>query len=258
MVIIEHITIGVSRAQSIALMAIYRQHQEQLKHRAIDVGTFPVTLRPHTLVQFGGGLHYQSGGDEIWSCGVRLLTLAGNLPIADSETYMNSVAGPLLTWFKASTSSMNNQASLKFVKVNKIDAAGHYSEPGTPFTHFYAANQMGNAPMTLPFDSCCVFTWESDQAAGPAHRGRIYPPNSFTVSGGKISSDDRTFHANAGKALIGLLGAADAGDTTAVPSIMSNIDQAFRHIFAVSVDDLPDQQRRREAAIASSRTTVSV
>jgi hypothetical protein len=110
----------------------------------------------------------------------------------------------------------------------------------------------------MPYDVSAVMTWESDQARGLAHRGRIYPPNVPQLAGGKIIDADVTLIANAGVSLIDLLGAGDAGATTAIPSILSSTDQAFRHIFAVSVDNIPDVQGRRDNAITGSRVTVNV
>jgi hypothetical protein len=217
-----------------------------------------MTLRPHTLVQFGGLIHFGGGGVDEWSCGVRLLTLDGNLPIADPAAYMDSIAAPLLAWFRDSDSDMSSAADISFVKVNNIDAAGHYSDPSGTNEHIYASAQSGSKSNALPFTTSVVYTWESDHSRGPAHRGRIYPPNVPDMTAGLIDTTNRLKHANAGVALIDVLGSGDAGATTAVPSIMSNIDQAFRHIFKVSVDNLPDRQKRRQNAVTPTRVTVDV
>lgn len=212
----------------------------------------------HTLVQFGGKIQYASGTD-VWSCGVRVIEIGPPVvPITDPAGYMAAIKTPLHDWFTAPASRMNAAATIEFLKVNTIDEDGHYADPTTTHQTAFAAGSHGDRASSVPYESCAVYSWETDVARGFASRGRIYPPNVYSLSDGELDSANRVIHATAGVALIDLLTAGATGGSTAVPSVFSKHGFEFHSIFACTVDNLPDRQSRRENAINSVRSRVAV
>lgn len=211
----------------------------------------------HTLVQMGGTITYTSGTD-VWSCGIRCVEITGPGPFPDPAGYMADIKTPLATWFHAAGNKIQASSSLDFLKVNNIDEFGHYTDTTNTNRTDYSPVILGGTTQAVPLESCCVWTWETGRARGPAHRGRIYPPNSYSLSNGEMASAERTAQANAGKALLAVLQAGDTGSGTCQPGVFSSSSSVWFPITGVSVDSLPDRQSRRENKIKGARTLVAI
>jgi hypothetical protein len=179
----------------------------------------------------------------------------------DPAAYLTAIATPLATWFSASASKMCSLATLRFVKANNIDAAGHYADATTTHVHDYADGIVGFAAPVGPQFISRAITWETANARGPGHRGRIYPPNATVAIGTsafKTSGTDRDVNTAAGASLIGVLkNASGANGVKGKPVVASKVNGALVTITGVSSDDVYDVQRRRKNRIKGSRSTIT-
>jgi hypothetical protein len=205
-----------------------------------------VAYAPHTLVQFGGPNTSLGVADEIWQCNIRGIAPGGG-PIADEDTYLGEIHDALKTWFQSIGASMCNESSLEYVKVNAINAAGHYAEAGQTHEYLYAPAAAGNADVKVPsfLSNCIVF--RTIVARGPGSHGRIYPPNySIPVAlGSSISAPDQNNVRDSGQALIALL--KNTGGTQHLsPSVVSKTGGVVQPITRVGCSNLYDYQSRRK------------
>lgn len=221
----------------------------------------------HALLEFGGSLLSASGAsNEVWSCGIRVVSFnsLGAIPESEIEGFLDALASgahaqttTLPAWFTASANKMSPWATLKHIKLNNIGSDGKYSNSGITHVRDVTATPAA-ATIGVPAFLSLAYTWETGKTRGRAHRGRIYPPNPmFSVTGSKISSADATTNATAGKNLIQLINAAhcdDAGSDRLQAMVMSRIDGSKNAITGVSSDDVYDVQRRRKNAAISVRS----
>src|SRR3982751_1703199 len=204
----------------------------------------------HALVAFGGDL--PSG--EIWNCGVRVIGGNGGF-LANPDNYLNDLYPLLQTWFSATANGMRNDASLKYVKANNINAAGKYNE-GTTHIHTYGSPPTGgNVPWLLPFVSC-AWSWTTAISRGMASKGRIYPPVTSGTQGGTnyLSGADTTKFIAGAKALLSALRLTGLGSPSEQPQISvvspgtpknGNVG-ASHQITGVRIGNVWDVQRRRK------------
>lgn len=214
---------------------------------------------PHVLVAIIGG--WSSDDEEVWENTVRLRGDGGGGVALDPEAYLTAIKAPLATWFSAVGTNMSPRAQLKTVKVNHVGADGRYVDPGTTHLRDYLPVVGGGAPYTgsnlLPGKTCLAYTWETDLARGPGHRGRIYPPNTFdtNVSPFRVSNANAAINAANGAGLLAVLkntGGADGA--RGIPVIASRLAGQITDITAVTSDNIYDVQRRRGNRIPSVRS----
>lgn len=218
----------------------------------------------HYLLQFGGPRNTLN--DELWTCGIRMVPVGGDLDPADTKTYLDTVCVPALAaWIARAGSLVGNTAKLGFAKLNRIAPDGTYAEPLT-ISYFWAtpvagASSSTNVAAMIPQCSL-VITWETDTVSrGLASRGRIYSPAP------SVAPDAMTGLFAAGLALgvvtsAGLLikalkGAGGAGSM--VPNIVSDGGAGVAHrIDKVSVDNKVDIVRKRANGIVAARSRAAV
>jgi hypothetical protein len=175
--------------------------------------------------------------------------------VADPDAYLAAILTPLKTWFGAVGNKINSGATLTYVKCNNIGPDGKYN---SPTTHQVATSQTGGAgsPVTPAF--CCVaFTWETGLLRGPAHRGRMYTPNSgwsVTLGTSQISTADMNSAASSGKSLLQALQYAPGGGAAAVVPVVASKTGALHLVTGCSVDNIMDVQRRRKNHLAATRS----
>jgi hypothetical protein len=211
---------------------------------------------PHALLTFGGTWSDQPS--EIWACNVRLSADGGGGVTLDTAGLMNDIYAPLSTWYALPASRMSSDSKLMFLKVNMIGDDGKYVSRTATNRHDYVGTLGGATPAAPQFCSL-AYSWSTANARGPAHHGRIYPPNAafVIVNGSKISAADATINTAAAKALLTVfrnVGGADGRRGT--PVVASNIGGAIQPITGVSTDDLYDVQRRRKNRIVPTRSAI--
>jgi hypothetical protein len=212
---------------------------------------------PHLLVAFGGVWDDQPG--EVWECTLRGLVQSGDDPAAfDSDAYLASVAPSLSTWFSGGVALMAGHAQLKWLKCNAINATGHYTHPTTSVFDYSGTILGSGGSLVTPGFCSLAYTWETGIARGRAHRGRMYPPNSwplatpFTVSAANANSNGA-----AGAALLHALDNGASGIATQEINfgIFSALDASHHNIVACTSDNIFDVQRRRKNRVPSVRGT---
>lgn len=216
----------------------------------------------HVLVEFGGQLIDNGTADEIWACGVRCIDANSGGYTADPDEALNVMHQALAEWFAAPASGMSVRSTLTYLKINNINAAGHYASNET-HAYYWGTPVPGGANQAAPAFCSVAMTWETGVTRGLAARGRIYPPN-FTEApnGSNISAAGRDRVRDAGYALLHdvIAGTTRAGDTEdmLVPSVVSGVGAgAHRPIIAVTCDDVYDVQRRRKNQTKSTRSAPS-
>lgn len=201
---------------------------------------------PHTLVQFGGFNTSLGTADEIWQCNVRGIAPGGGA-IADEDTYLGEIHDALKAWFGGDLASMANSASMDYVKVNAINAAGHYADESQTHQYIYSPAIPGQAAPSVPSYLSCCMVFRTIVARGVGSHGRIYPPNyAIPVSAGaSISAANQNNVRDAGQALIALL-KNNAGTQKLVPSVVSKTGAVVQPISRVGSSNLYDYQSRRK------------
>lgn len=219
-----------------------------------------MTYIKHAKAEFGGSLLSSVGGAEIWACTLALHTgQPAGYWLANPQSYANLV-GPLLkAWFIDPANTLPSNAQLEYLKVNNIDAAGHYAEP---VTHQYlvTGTVKGPTPANLPsFCSVCT-TWETGNKRGPAHRGRMFLPNyTYSADGSFLQAAIPPLVVATGKKLLSVfLQNEPTGGLLVRPCVVSKIGTgALQEINGVSCDNIYDFQSRRKNRLNGLRTTVT-
>jgi hypothetical protein len=218
---------------------------------------------PHTLVAFGGPLTTLSPGDQ-WQCGVRVRMLdpdgiSWRGGAVDPAAYMAAIQAALLAWFKTAAVTtagsenlgMRNDATLAWLKVNNIDAAGHYAS-NVSHRFDYAAAQTGVivANALPPFVTAAV-SWLTAIQRGPGHRGRVYLPLGLASlhNTGQMTVTEQTQCNGTGKRLLDVLKNFTDTSGTAVPVVASGINGATNTITGIATGNVYDVQRRRKEQI---------
>lgn len=217
---------------------------------------------PHTLFAFGGQLAEPVGRAEVWECGIRGLdhNTQGPVPDGQLDAWVAWYATKLQNWFTDQNALQSSGASLQYLKINNINAAGKYANPGNTHLHDFGSGVVGHQAPTLPNFLSIVYTWETGLTRGRAHRGRMYPPNGVSpFSGGMINSAEAGNHAQAAKLFIQNVlytGASAPFEDYLEPQVFSRLDGSHHPITGVSCDTIIDVQRRRKNQAVGTRTAI--
>lgn len=218
-----------------------------------------MSYRPHTLVAFGGTLPEtdDTTQNEIWECTVRGYSPGGSqLPLSDPNGYMEQMAPALSAWFSNASHNMANTARLTYVKVNNINANGEYSDPGATNRHDFTP-VAGGGVHSMPSYLTLAFSWTTAFLRGPAHAGRIFPPNFVgNFAGAAVSQTTVDAAVAAATSLLDCLRQHD-GDLGFIPIVASKIGAATHEIQGVRVGNIIDRQSRRRNAVAETYTAAS-
>jgi hypothetical protein len=133
--------------------------------------------REHGYLQWGGSL---PGGEE-WSCGLRFAATEGiTVPIGvvadwDYEAMLDMFVPIVSDFHHDSLMGISSRANLEFLKFNRIDVTGHYSES---ITHQRVVGPLGGGLSSgHPANQVAlVVTLTTAVTRGPAHAGRFYLP----------------------------------------------------------------------------------
>lgn len=214
--------------------------------------------RPHTLVEFGGELAQRDGTPDIWACGIRTIAHNEQAPAPNPAQFLDAIATALAAWFTSNSQAMANTASLTYLKINNIDAAGHYADPTNTNVHNFGAGTVGASAGIAPSFCSVVTTWETNNARGLAHRGRIYLPNyTFPSVGSQLATGAPTTVAQSGEKLcVDVLGAGRSAsyENYLEPWVFSKTLAQAHPIVAVTADNVYDVQRRRKNQVSATRS----
>lgn len=219
---------------------------------------------PHTLVAFGGTINGQTGKD-VWQCGIRGGSFnAPGTPFGNSDAFIAQLFPDLSAWYSSAAQNMHLDCTLDWLKINDINALGHYIDP-TTHRHDYSpvVAPVGTGRATPAYMSLC-YTFGTAKARGRAHKGRIYPPNGGygCSKGSETAASSAAGAAASGELLLSKIVNASDVATTGVdkfdPCVYSAIDGSYNRITTVSCDCLFDEQHRRKEQTVTTRSTVNV
>jgi hypothetical protein len=215
---------------------------------------------PDILVTMSGTLEEISPSDEIWQCGVHLSAIPAPTGTVDLQTYVDTIATALGTWYSASGSAMCSTSHLTQLKAAYKDATGHYAF--APGVHTYGTPPAGNtATQGGPSFTSIAYSWTTGITTGKRGRfGRIYPPNyTYPPFGAAITGANAALAATAAKALLNIL--VNAGGSGVLhnmtPVVYSGVAGAAYPITGVRVGNVYDVQRRRKDAVPETYATVA-
>ena len=215
---------------------------------------------PHVLFAMGGS--WINDNTEIWECTVRLQANGGGGVTLDCGAYLTDISNDVQSWFEAGANYTSSSATLKWIKANHVDAAGHYVDSTTTHVFDYSGTIVGINPDRAPGFCSLAYTWETANARGPGHRGRIYPPNNTfvtTSSAFKVNDAARDYNATAAtQLLIALQNRGGADGRKGVPVVASKVNGAIVPIIGATSDNIYDVQRRRKNRIVGTRSAVHV
>lgn len=218
---------------------------------------------PHIYVQFSGAI----ANGEVWSSGCRVRSLKGAVTTAQLQTWIDGIKTRIAAEFNSSASGgLGAGASLTSLKMNNIDATGHYADQGnTAVTSWNPAISFGAQP-TLPEFCSVVVSLQTAFAHGRAHAGRQYWPNYALPLDGlcppSATAAGRTAALAWHKRVMSIIcnGAPD-GDPDQSKSfqlvVASSIDGSIHDVTQFAMGNIVDVQRRRKNAYKETYVTAS-
>jgi hypothetical protein len=203
--------------------------------------TYPAGL---SRIVVGGYLFGPQGDD--WATSLHLLDLQGR----STPPPINAVRDAFSAWFQRADARISQDASLRWVKANRIDGEGHYRDQTTNETTVGGTDGVagGKAGSTFPQISVAVSLLTAN-SRGYGNRGRFYPPMSVVTLGsdGHISSGQTQEIATAASSLISSL-QSDALQGWRVV-VASKPGGVAVPVIRVAVGDVVDNQRRRRQSL---------
>jgi len=230
-----------------------------------------MAYQPHTLVQLSGTLGPVADPTEIWSFGLRVGSYeSGGGSVTDMPTlletqlYLAEIV-PLLTTAIANNSSLRTAGSVcrvDTIKANAIGPDGKYFYDETVSAEVQFPLGSSIAAVQHPFQSSKVVTLETGRTRGKAARGRIYVPAPINVMSNGGTWDVLQAEVDAWADVIGSLNvqSVPTGRTWYV-GVFSSTGDLFtnaRPVEAVSMDSVPDTQRRRANDLVGVRLTSDI
>lgn len=192
-----------------------------------------------------GGYLFGPTGDD-WATSLHLLDLQGRSTPPD----ITAVRDAFSTWFANNQARISSDASLAWVKANRIGPDGRYRDQSTNETSVGGASGQsgGYSGSTFPQVSVAV-SLLTGISRGYGNRGRFYPPMSCVTlaSNGHISPGQTQEIATAAAGLItALQSGALSGWRVVVASKPGGVAVP---VTRVAVGDVVDNQRRRRQSL---------
>lgn len=204
----------------------------------------------HCLVAMGG--HFTvPGGTEVWESTIRVTPTGSPGHMPDPGSYMLEIAAAIGSWFQHADTAAATTTFLDYLKVNNIDADGHYHDGFTNIFN-YPQPTAGTGVEKLSIIECVAMSWGTEVTRGKAARGRMYFPNRAVVPDTPglitVSAAGAHFVWVRAWALLEILRNV-AGTQQAVPVVVSRSAGIMRIIESVRVGRVVDVQRRRKNAV---------
>lgn len=195
----------------------------------------------HLYLQWGGKLP----GNESWSCGLRFAAVV-DVNSGDPAGMLAGVTTAVQAFHTAALTTTSPDCKLSFVKLNMINATGHYALQST-FEQIVADVAGGGSATTrYPNQVALAVSLITDVSRGPAHRGRFYVPmpTAIVAADGLISTSARDGVKTAATTFLNSLNAVNANYDVAVFSRKQGAP-AHRLVTGIEVGRALDTQRRR-------------
>lgn len=242
---------------------------------------------PHYLASFGGTLTVDNVIKDIWNTNIRFVASPvgqylgqGNWSNADHTSVASAdilaVLYPKLAAFHprifptgggSGAIGVKSAARLEYLKISKIDAAGHYSDP-TTYEHFWTPGLQGGLGDTVPWFVTAALSFTSDMTRGLGSAGRSYLPVAVapTSAAPTLPLNSMTNYVNLAKALLDCFAnnnvALATNTITTCPVIASGgskktptVPGKLYAISGVRVGNVIDVQRRRKNALTEIYTS---
>lgn len=186
------------------------------------------------------------------------------MPEVDAPT-LAAVAADVGAWFPKLTGaggvSIINNAQLTSIKLNRIDAAGHYVDSPT-MEHTYPSPIAGGFIGSLPPQLSMAATLATAVPRGRGSKGRMYLPPNTTVSS-VVVADGRVSAANALAVATGVKALIDALNATYTlvgrVGVASNAGAGrFEHVTEVRVGRVIDTIRSRRNKLEEDYQSVAI
>lgn len=209
----------------------------------------------HILVAIGGRL----GDNEEWQTGFRLISDDKddlNAQVQRAGENLDDIEAHVLTWWTSCKTSLSAAAHWDFLKVNAIDAAGHYGSQVTNAI-YYALDEAGHVGTGIvsPFQNALALSLRTQYTRGRASHGRMYLPiENVSISGstGQITTGEDLALATATATLFSNIndnpGIDWANTRVAIVSEFGNVNA----VTSVRAGKVVDTQRRRRASLVEN------
>lgn len=125
----------------------------------------------HLYLQWGGKLP----GNESWSCGLRFAGPDASA-VADAAAMLPACVTAVTAFHTSVNMQISERAKLSQVKLNAINADGHYVTQATNSTVVADTAGGGEQWPEHPNQVALAVSFTTGFSRGPAHRGRIYVP----------------------------------------------------------------------------------
>lgn len=206
---------------------------------------------PHVRVQWGGTIYDAPvGGNavEIWS---NTLSLA-DVGAATAEAAQGAIASSIKAFHSRLDTGISANCAIEYVKVNRIDAAGHYAEDTTNVVYDTARGALGTKNIIQGSLRVSI----DDGSRNPRARGGWYIP----CFGRAVGTDYRLSTANRDEVLssTGTL----LTELNNIPSISvvvaSSVDGSLRTVSRLRVGRVVDVIRSRRNALLEDYAAAAV
>lgn len=209
----------------------------------------------HILVAFGGRL----GDNEQWQTGFRLISDDKddlNAQVQRAGENLDDIEAHVLTWWNAAKTSLSAAAHWDFLKVNAIDAAGHYGSQVTNAI-YYALDEAGHVGTGIvgPFQNALCLSLRTQYTRGRASRGRMYLPIEnvgISATSGEVTTGEPDVLATATAALLSNVNDNPGIDWANTRAAVVSEFGAANAITAVRAGKVVDTQRRRRASLVEN------
>src|SRR5664280_3036968 len=204
--------------------------------------------QPHFRLAFGGSLFVV----EQWVCRLNITSSGTLMTDGEADTALPAIVTAAST-FVADNGWFGTGVKLEYVKLNKINSAGHYDNPSAARTSLLdPAIGGGGGGSTLPPQVAVCATLLTAHARGKAHKGRIYLPAlagaliTYGVGAGTIGGGAAGAIGDATHAFIQAINAALPSPNAV--SVISSTGEA-NHVTGVAIGSVYDTQRRRRRSL---------
>jgi len=208
----------------------------------------PLAFQPHFRLAFGGSLFVV----EQWVCRLNITSSGTLMTDGEADTALPAIVTAAST-FVADNGWFGTGVKLEYVKLNKINSAGHYENSSAARTSLLdPAIGGGGGGSTLPPQVAVCATLLTAHARGKAHKGRIYLPAlagaliTYGVGAGTIGGGAAGALGDATHAFIQAINAALPSPNAV--SVISSTGEA-NHVTGVAIGSVYDTQRRRRRSL---------
>lgn len=190
-------------------------------------------------------------GAEVWQTGFSTWVTTAITSQAGLQSYVNSIAPYVSTWWGALRPAIFNTFSLTGVSAYQYQAPSTHAQFQAGVSLTPVLGQLSGTGN--PIDTCLVVSLRT-AVPGRRTRGRMYIPMHAAVGAvdGCLSSITSQLYGTTTKTMLGSVVSGTAG----VPIVVSRTGGTYETINSLVTDNKPDVQRRRENRLPATNTQV--